>query len=392
MHIIYLHQYFKLPGEPGGHRSWYFANAMAAQDWQVDVVTAHNIKKAATREVDGIRIHYLPVSYDNSFSTVRRVYSFVKFAVLALLKIRKLKKSNLLYATSTPLSIGMVALFSKKLFGIPYIFEVRDLWPDVPAQMGYIRSKWLYRLLKHLEKMIYRNSEQVIALSPAISDHISAENPDLKIQMLPNMADCDFFAKENTKNSRLEGIPTDRKLISYTGTLGRANHLEYLLQAAHMAKKELPELFFVIAGDGARKHALMELAKDLALDNIIFTGALSKEKVRQLLQGSLAAYISYASYPMLHTGSPNKFFDALAAGCPVIINFGGWISDLVLLKQLGFYADPDRPKELMEAIRKNLYNKEIWQSFSVNASNCAGDTFSKKKICNDLTMILKNKV
>jgi hypothetical protein len=143
MKILYIHQYFRTPEEGGAIRSYYLAKGLVENGIDVELITAHNEPVAVTKIIEGITVHYLPVYYDNEQGFFKRAYAFFKFMHQARKKARKIKGVDLIYATSTPLTIGLSALKIKQDQNIPYFFEVRDLWPEAPVQMGAIKNRLL---------------------------------------------------------------------------------------------------------------------------------------------------------------------------------------------------------------------------------------------------------
>ena len=152
MRIVYLHQYFRTPAQGGALRSYYIGQALVRAGHSVTVITAHNKPAYEVRTIDGLQVHYLPVSYQNHYSPLRRVLAFAQFMWRSYTVAAEQQNTDLVYATSTPLSVGVVALLLKKWKQTPYVFEVRDLWPEAPIQLGYIRNKWLIKMLRWLEK------------------------------------------------------------------------------------------------------------------------------------------------------------------------------------------------------------------------------------------------
>jgi hypothetical protein len=203
--ILYLHQYFKTPEEGGAIRSYYLAKGLVEHGLEVEMITSHNEDKAVTKIVEGIKVHYLPVKYDNRDGFLKRLLAFFKFMRLARKKAVEITEVDLIYATSTPLTIGLTAMKIKQDKKVPYYFEVRDLWPEAPFQMGVIRNKFLKRYLRSLEDEVYKNADKIIALSPGIRDGIADLQPDKPIALIPNMSDIEFF-KPESKQPELEDL------------------------------------------------------------------------------------------------------------------------------------------------------------------------------------------
>ena len=390
MKVLYIHQYFKTPEEGGAIRSYYLARGLVDHGIEVELITAHNNPTAVTRNIDGINVHYLPVFYDNGQSFLQRIYAFFKFMRLARKKAREINDIDICYATSTPLTIGLSALRIKRDQNIPYFFEVRDLWPEAPFQMGIIKNKYLKKYLKNLEKEVYANASQIIALSPGIKEQIELVGSNKPITIIPNMSDVDFFIPEQ-KSADLEALfKTEGKfVISYFGTIGVANHLEYLLAVANESLKAKMPVLFLIIGSGGQLERLKYLVKHFSLNNIRFLPFQNKFNLKRVLNVTDAAYVSFARKPVLETNSPNKFFDALAAGKLIITNTKGWVKDIVENDSCGFYYDPDKPKEFIELINPYINSSTQLKDTQERARVVAETKFARsaqvKKLINLIT-------
>lgn len=378
MKILYIHQYFRTPEEGGAIRSYYLAKGLVEHGIEVELITAHNKPKGLTKTIDGIKVHYLPVFYDNEQGFLQRIYAFFKFMRMARRKARKIENIDICYATSTPLTIGLSALKIKRDQNIPYFFEVRDLWPEAPFQMGVIKNKYLKRYLKNLEMQVYRNASQIVALSPGIKEQIENEGSNKKVTVIPNMSDVDFFLPE-VKSPKKEALfnVEGKFVVSYFGTIGLANHLEFLLAVANESLKANLAIQFFIIGSGGQLNRLKYLVKHFNLDNVKFLPFQNKFNLRRVLNITDAAYVSFARQPILETNSPNKFFDALAAGKLIITNTKGWVKDIVENEQCGFYYDPDKPKEFVASIKPFLESSALLNKSQQNARFVAETRFAK---------------
>ena len=378
MKVLYIHQYFRTPDEGGAIRSYYLAKGLVEHGIEVDLITAHNKPKALTTSIDGINVHYLPVFYDNEQGFLQRIYAFFKFMHLARKKARAIKDVDICYATSTPLTIGLSALKIKQDLNIPYFFEVRDLWPEAPFQMGVIKNRFLKKYLKKLEKQVYINASQIIALSPGIKEQIEKESPNKPITVIPNMSDIDFFVPEEKSPEKEELFNVKGKfVISYFGTIGLANHLEYLLAVANESLKANLPIKFLIIGSGGQLSRLKYLVKHFNLDNVQFLPFQNKFNLKRVLNITDAAYVSFARKPIMETNSPNKFFDALASGKMIITNTRGWVKDIVENDSCGFYYDPDQPKEFVNTIKPYLDSVRVLKESQNRARSIAESKFAK---------------
>lgn len=357
---------------------------------EVELITSHNKPYSEIKDIEGIKVHYLPVFYDNDLGFIKRVMAFYKFMRLVRKKARSIKQVDICYATSTPLTIGLSALKIKRELGIPYYFEVRDLWPEAPVQLGIIKNRFIKLYLEQVEKKVYKHADKIIALSPGIKEQIEWRQPHKVVEVIPNMSDIDFF-KPETKDPELEVLfdVKDKMVVSYFGAIGAANHLEYLLAAANATLKAKLPVIFLIIGVGSQTEKLKYLAKHFELSNVRFIQFQNKHNLKRLLNITDAAYVSFAKKPILETNSPNKFFDALASGKLIITNTKGWVKDICEKDNCGFYYDPNKPENFVTHLKEFLQEKEQLQKYQSN-SRLVGETqFSRKAQVEKLINILK---
>ena len=381
MKILILHQYFKTPQGGGAIRSYYLAKALVEGGHQVAVITSHGESAYKTESFEGIEVHYLPVPYDNRFTFGARVAAFRKFAIGASRLAVKLEGIEKCYAISVPLTIGLVARWLKFKKGIPYYFEVGDLWPDAPIQLGFIKNFILKKSLYALENSIYSHAEAVVALSPAIQSAIEMKVPGKKVYLISNMADCEFFQPE-VKNPALEdrfGVK-GKFVVSYIGALGFANGLDYLLECANASRKSELPVHFIICGDGAMQEDLKTNSKRLGLQNISFIAFTNRDAVKEILNVTDAAFVCYKNVPILETGSPNKFFDGLAAGKLIVINFGGWIRKEIESNKCGVFVDPQQPTDFIKKVQPFLSDSKLLLQYQSASRELAEKKYSRKKL------------
>jgi glycosyltransferase involved in cell wall biosynthesis len=378
MKILIIHQYFNTPESGGPLRSYYLANGLVSHGHEVEIITAHNRKSALLEEINGFKVHYLPVFYDNRLGFTKRVLAFVKFAWLAYRKARSLENIDLCYAISTPLTTAWVAQKLKSRLNLPYIFEVGDLWPEAPVQMGAIRWSWIINRLRKFEKSTYQNADQLVALSPGIKDGIIETCPDKSVAIIPNMSDCQFYHLQS-KDPELEsrfGVH-GKLVVTYFGAAGKANHLEYLIDGAYYAKNNR-HLHFLIMAQGSELNRLKELAARYELDNLDFLPYRNRIALKEVLNINDVVYVSYADKPVLATGSPNKYFDGLAAGKLMMINFKGWLKDITEQHEIGYYVDPEKPQMLSEVLTPLVFDKRLLLKSQQNARLIAETFFSRE--------------
>ena len=324
MQILYLHQFFITRAGVVGTRSYEFARRFVASGHRVRMVTAG--EGAST--VDGIDVVGVPGAYSDYMSATAstdrdRMVAFGRFAAGATAAALRGPRPDVIYATSPPLTIAAPALAAVARWRAPLVFEVRDLWPEAPIQMGALSNPRLQRQARSLERQAYRRARRVIALSPGIRDGvIGAGVPAGKVVLVPNASDLDLFRPSP---------PPERFLVSYFGTMGEANDLTIAIEAARL----LPDMPFVLMGDGKRRAELERSAPP----NVEFPGpASSKEEVAALAARSGACLTLFRHVPVLATNSPNKLFDTFAAGRPAIVNMDGWMRQLVEDNDAGLFV------------------------------------------------------
>ncbi len=371
--ITIIHQYFKTPEDGGGIRSWYLAKGLVEREFEVTVISSWNKPEYQELFIDGIKVIYLPVPYHNQFKFWRRVKSFVIFARKAYFTAKSLSpKTDLFYLITTPLSVPALGLLLKK----PFVVEVGDLWPDAPIELGYIRNSLVKSVLYNLERRIYTNAAGIIALSPSIEEAIHKKLGAIKkpLTTITNFADVEYFnCKREVKKDEVDIFQ-----IGYIGAMGRANGLEMLLNVAAIAMEKADKIRFVLMGEGAERVELMEKTKSLNLNNVEFIEHSSKWQAKELLEVSDAAFVSYASYSILTTGSPNKFFDGLAAAKLIILNFNGWMKDLVEANDCGFAYNSEQPEEFFEKIEPFLNSSNRLEEVQRNARRLAVEKFDRR--------------
>lgn len=360
MKILILHHHFNLPATGGALRSYYLAQALVSRGVEVTVVTRHNEPTWQDTTIEGIHIQYFPIAYRNEFRFYRRIRSFLQYVFAIARHSRRWKGHDRCYAISTPLTIGVAALWLKWTHGIPYYFEVGDLWPDAPIQLGYIKNPILRWALFRFERWVYNQSLGIVVLSPdQLAIVRQRAKPDKRVALVPNMADTDFFQPEE-KDPVLEARfgTAGKFVISYVGAIGRANGLDFFLQCAKACEEASMDVKFILCGEGAELPRLRQAATNIQLGNLNIIPFQNRDGVREVLNVTDACMICYLDVPVLSTGAPNKYFDALAAGKMIITNFGGWIGKEIEETGCGFsVADRDKaslPSELKTHMGKKV--------------------------------------
>jgi glycosyltransferase involved in cell wall biosynthesis len=305
------------------------------------------------------------------------------------------RDGDIIFATSTPLTIAIPAIQAKKKLKIPMIFEVRDLWPEVPIAIGILRNPIFKYLAKQLELYAYRNAEQVVALSQGMGDGVAKTGyPNKNIHIIPNSSDISFFQLNKKLKIGLQNKykwNVGDKIIIYTGTLGEINGVEYLVDIANEFIEINNKVKFLIVGDGIEEQAIRNKAKIYnCLDNNLFLiNQLPKNKMPGLYNLSTIATSLFIPLKEMEANSANKFFDTLAAGKPIVINYGGWQKDLIEKHNIGLVLARD-PKVAAKALNELLKNDELLSIMGKNALSLGKSEFSRDKLADKLINVLES--
>ena len=392
MKILYIHQYFKTPSEPGGTRSYWLAKKFIEEGHTVTMLTTSSSGDSKTeyKTIDGINVVYLKVPYHQNMSVFLRLKSFISFMFKSTLLALKEEKVDIVLATSTPLTVGFPALVLKIIRKIPFIFEVRDLWPEVPIQMGGLNNKLLQKLAIKFEKSVYKNANHIVALSPGMADGVLRYVPENKVSIIPNMAKIDlFWPRKRNKQIQIKlGLKSDSFKIIHFGSLGLANGVMSILKVAEKLKND-NYLEFVFIGGGSLEADLKEYCKEKNLRNVHFLGTFSLNETSEIVNLCDVSIVSFQDLPILYTNSPNKLFDSLSAGIPIIVNSAGWTKELVESNECGIYVNPNKPEQLVGAIKLLRENQDLKNSLGINSRILAETKYDKSILCNKYAKLLK---
>lgn len=393
MNILYIHQYFLTPQEPGGTRSYWLAQELIKNGHKVTMLTSSTKFAEEIKEinVDGIEVIYLKEEYDQNMSITRRLKAFVKFMYKSS-KIGLMQKNiDLVIATSTPLTIGVPALVLKWLKKKPFVFEVRDLWPEVPIQMGAIKNRWIIKAARSFEKLIYKNASHVIALSPGMQDGVLQYIPIDKTSMIPNMAKMDEFWPREKNNLLMEklGLQKDSFKVVHFGSLGFANGAYTIIESAQLLHGN-KNIEFLFVGGGSTEQELIEEVQKHNLENVKFLGKFPMKDVSEIVNFSDVSLISFLDLPILYTNSPNKLFDSLSAGKPIIVNSAGWTKAIAEDHRCGYYVNPKNPQELADKILFLQSNPDISAEMSINSRRLAETVYDKSILCKQFVQVIES--
>jgi glycosyltransferase involved in cell wall biosynthesis len=396
MKILYIHQYFRTPNEPGGTRSYWLSKELIQTGYEVTMITSTNKYRniEGRYNVEGIDVIYIKNEYDNYMSESRKIKSFISFVFDSIKVALKEKDVDLVFATSTPLTIGIIALFLNLFKGWKYVFEVRDLWPEFPIQMGAINNRLIILILRYLEKWIYKRAKYIIALSPGIQEGIlKTEVLASKVSVIPNMSKSNIFYPREIRTDIVNKYSIDLEKINviYFGSMGIANGLSYIMEAAKYLKEmNILDINFIILGDGGTRPKLIEFAIKYDLKNVKFLKSQDMNNTSDIVNCCDFSFICFKNISILYTNSPNKLFDSLSAGKPIIVNSLGWTKELIEENDCGFFVNPDSPDDFVRKILQYKDDKKQLDIWSKNARKLALNCFDKSILCKKFLQIINS--
>lgn len=389
MHVLYFHQHFSTPQGAAGTRSYEMARALLRAGHSVTMVCGsygqgHTgldapFDRARRRGiVDGIDIIEFDLSYGNQMGFAQRVGVFARFA-FGSVRVALREPADVVFATTTPLTAGIPGIVARWLRRKPFVFEVRDLWPELPRAMGVITNPVLLWLMSGLEWASYRSANRLIGLSPGIVEGIAARGVDRsRIAMVPNGCDMALFGTPGPA-WRPEGVRDDQLLAIFTGTHGPANGLDAVLDAAAVLRdRGRDDVRIALVGHGRDKAQLQTRARAERLDTVLFLDPVPKTRLAELMRGADIGLQILRNVPAFYYGtSPNKFFDYISAGLPVLNNYPGWLADMIVEHDCGFAVPPDDPVAFAEALIRAAEDRAGLRQKGENAGALAAHSFSR---------------
>jgi len=394
MKILYFHQHFTTPQGSGGTRSYEFSRALIRAGHAVTLVCGSNALAVSglkgkfqsgyrTGVVDGINIIEFELPYSNSQGYLKRSILFMKYSIRGVVISMKLNY-DIVFGTSTPLTASIPGIISKLLRNKRFIFEVRDLWPELPKAMGVISNPVILMAMDVLESISYKYSEKCIALAPGIAQGIKKKYPFKKVAIIPNGSDIFIPQKSSQKAS-------NKFVTVFTGAHGQANGLNAVLDVAYLLKQRgIVDVEFQFIGDGKMKPSLIKRAVNEELDNCIFLDPMPKYALFQHLHDHAdIGLMVLENIPAFYDGtSPNKFFDYISLGLPVINNYPGWLANMIETHNCGIAVPPGESNTFAEAIIQMKKDPSENKIMSHNGVELARSKFDRTLLARDFVNFL----
>lgn len=349
MKLLYIAQSYVFPESSGSARKYDLTTSFIKKGIDVTVITTSaGINKNPSKrweyfEREGIKFWVLNCAYSHMMPIKERIKSFLKFSYYASKKAVRIN-SDIVLSTSTPLTTAIPGIWKKWRSKTPFVFEIRDVWPEGPIQQGYVKNKFLIWLLRKTEKFIYHRADYLVPLSTGMKADILTRVDVKNMEVIPNISEIERFT--HYEDCNIDFDFTGRKVVLYAGTLGPVNDIMYVAKLAERTLLLAPWLCYLIIGNGQQKEEIMKYCKekDILNKNIFFLNPIRKNDLPSVYSRVTMGSSFVWDYKIKWDNSANKFFDTLAAGRPVLINYQGWQADVIREYQCG-YVLPYRPTD-----------------------------------------------
>ena len=402
MKILYFHQYFRTPEHDGGIRSFAMAMELIRRGHSVTMVcggspifnlSETNKKKIHRGYLNNIDVIQIALPYSNKFGLLKRTKTFCIFA-LSGIKIALKEEYDILFASSTPLTIGIPGIIAKMFRKKTFVFEVRDLWPEIPKALG-LKNPFVLAGMSFLEWLTYHMADACIGLSPRMVEGIKERSQKGKlIKMIPNGCDLEMYDPRKRQSLFLDGIKASDTVAIYSGSHGIVNGLDAILDASlYLKKLGREDIVICFFGDGKMKQHLVERAKNEKLTNCRFYDQVTKIELEKILASADIGLMTFLNVTALYYGtSPNKFFDYISSGLPVINNYPGWLADMIRDNQLGIVVPPDDSEAFANGLIELTDNRVYRKRAGLNARAFAEKNFSREHHAKEFVSFMEDVV
>lgn len=396
--ILFLNQQFQSPAGCSISRGYEFVRRLQSfgHDVQVicsgieteDVLSCPPGQRSHKTVVDGVPCTSIAAGWGSPIAITkvhpyRRMLGFLNFARLAAKVGRQVPPPDVVFSTSPPLPIGLAGRRLAQFFRVPHVFEVRDPWPQALIDLGALKNPVGIAWMRWVERRIYDSASHFIALSPGIEQAIHAQGiPIDRITVVPNASDLELFQSGKASIGRdFLGLNSDEFACIYFGAMGMANGLDYLLDAAHIVKQAgCDQIKFVMVGTGSRRKRLENRVRVESLSNVHIFDPVPRTDLPHLIAACSVCLTIIRPSTDNPTWSPNKLFDSLAAGKPVVANVKGWIAEMIQKHECGRVTDPQNPQSLADTLVTLSSNPSLRSKYADNARTLAETHYSRDEL------------
>lgn len=362
MRILFLTQWFQpesfFKGLP-------FAKALKEKGHEVEVLAGfpnypggkvypgYRVRLYQQEIMDGVKVHRVPLYPSHDKSAVHRIINYLSFSLSAVLMGPLLvQKPDIIYVYNL-VTLGLPAFYLRLLYGSKVVIDVQDLWPESVAGSGMLNNKLMLRVLNSFCNWVYRKADRLVVLSPGFKNHLIDRGiPSETIEVIYNWCDESGIGKNpSVVIERKDIADSERFTILYAGAMGQVQGLETILQCAEICKERLPDVRFVLIGDGADRKRLVQLAGDMKLDNVVFLPPRPIDAMNEIYDMADALIAHLEDIPLFRITIPSKTQAYLYMGKPIIMAVLGDAATLVEQAGAGVVCAPKKPLDMTDAIR-----------------------------------------
>ncbi|MFL6352716.1 MAG: glycosyltransferase family 4 protein [Bryobacteraceae bacterium] len=389
MHVLAFYQYFSTNEVSGSTRPYEIGRRILQRGDSVTFIAANWVYATGRKEpqsglfwtrtqVDGLDLIRVNIPFGGSRSMVPRIIGFIWFIPLSFIAGLSVRNPDVIVASSTPLSIGIPAYLLSRIRRVPFVFELRDLWPDCPVEWGFVKSRLLIKAAYWLESFLYRKAAFLFTVTEGIRKEIIKKGiPAERIRTITTANDLTLFTPDGPEADleTLANIPPDAFVCIHVGSLGFSNALDFLLDGAERVRDD-SSIQFLIMGHGAEKARLKNEISRRDLHNIHLLDPVPKAALPPFLRRANLGLALVKPTRYTYIFLQNKFFDYLACGCPVILNFDGEAREYIEPANAGVYVPPNDVDALAAAIRRLASNRATTRIMAARARQVAEEHFS----------------
>lgn len=401
MKLIYINQHFVTNEGTSGTRTYDVGRFLVQMGHEVTIVCGlhdqSNLKRMPfwrlyrTERIDGIRVRICNAYYSNKQGVPARLWAFAKFALVSLMVTVLERRADLIFATSTPLTVGIPGRIGAALKGIPYVFEVRDLWPEDLLDAGRIKPGLQFKVWEWIEQFSYAKAKKILLVSKGFHDRLLERGmaPD-RLQTIVLGADGSLFrdVAPNRDFFQQRGLQ-GKKIAIYTGAHGDANGLPQILDAAALLT-DRPDIAFVLLGEGKMKEALKADAEARGLSNVHLLDPVPKRELPGILAACDIGLMILKQISRPRWVTPNKIFDYMFTGIPSIVNFAGTTAEMVEADGAGIASKPGDAADLAARVRELADNPDERAAIGKRAREVAYSRYDRRMIAEQLAEVFES--
>lgn len=337
--------------------------------------------------IDGITVIRVGSYITANEGFIKRTLDYLSFSFMAGL-VGIFQRTDLIVATSPQFFTTWAGCFLGFIKRKPWVFELRDLWPESIVTVGAMKKGRLYKLLESIELFLYRNADFIIPNTPAFKKNLIQRGiSDQKISVIPNGANLELYSPREKNRQLIERLGLNGKfVVGYIGTHGMAHSLDFIVES--IAHVQDPDIHYLFVGDGANKSNVVKLSESINLKNITFLPSVTKEVVPDYLSILDVALVPLKKSDTFKTVIPSKIFESGAMGIPILLGVDGQVREIVETHNAGVYFEPESRDEFLSALQRLKNDKALFASCSKGGLELA-NAYDRKKLAIEMLELLK---